>query len=493
MYRRVCAAAGLPIVLTVALVVLAGCGRDEPTPTPAPPTATAVAAVAAEASQAISEAEASGAITAAMEVTSSVEVTTGGVTEAQASTIVTAAEGFVASMRPVYEIVGERGAGLATLAPDGSAIAFGLRTGRGRDSESNICIFTFADAGKVCHVVPAEYYNYPPKFIWSPDGAYIAFTEDPVTLGDESDLWVLTVADGSVANLTDDGLYGSYIDAEQGTFALDYLPMWGKHDGQIYFWRSIPAGESSMQVTLGLYRIAPTGGEPELVRDLTEYFYKQLLLYDNQSFFLDGVSDLSDDGTKVALLVRSFYDDMYSPANGLWVVDLTDPESVPQQLMTMDDFQTALPQSQYLPATPLGLSFANDGKGVVALAESPEDHAPMVLFYYADLEANTFTPLVDFSDVVDLEQLYNDVSADGLVLRYYSPWTGTVSHDGKSVLMFNDLGGVQGILVTPLPPDGSLPSVLYSSETSYTSTDALSSTSSDDKVLMFGLLISAEQ
>ena len=84
---------------------------------------------------------------------------------------------------------------------------------------------------------------------------------------------------------------------------LDYLPMWHPSDGQIYFWRIVPLG--NMRYTIGIYRIAPDGTEPELVRDLTTDFAAKIPLFQYEALFLDGISAISPDGNTVATLMTN--------------------------------------------------------------------------------------------------------------------------------------------------------------------------------------------
>jgi hypothetical protein len=116
----------------------------------------------------------------------------------------------------------------------------------------------------------------------------------------------------------------------------------------------------------------------------------------------------------------------------------------------------------------------------------------MLVFYYVDVNAGTFTPVVDFSEVPDLETLYTVVDDAGLPMRYYAPWTATMSPNGDALLMYNDLGGVPGMLQAALPPDGSMPTVIHQGEYSSTGLPTRSSTSSDGKVLIYGELFTVE-
>jgi hypothetical protein len=375
------------------------------------------------------------------------------------------------------------------LSPDGSAIAWAMQTGRGRNQARLMCVFLFANADKTCIEAPEAFLGYPYQLEWSPDSAFIAFSENPEQLGHESDIWLFDVADGAFTNLTDDGVEGAWRSAEPGAFVLDYLPMWNEADGDLYFWRTEPLGD--FQYTLELYRISPQGGEPELVRDLSEFFPQQLLLFDYEFYYMDGVSAISPDGTQLAMAVSSLQD-VSASENGLWLLDLTDDETPPQQLATMTDFQAALPAWQPVPASPAGLSWTTDSAGVVVMAASNDIQLPLNLFYYADVATGEFTPVVDFSGIEDQETFFSAEEGD-LPPRYYSPWTASLSPAGDKLLMYNNLGGLVGLLSAPLPPTGELPGFVYESQFETATTVSRSSRSSDGKMILSSILFTMEE
>ncbi len=119
---------------------------------------------------------------------------------------------------------------------------------------------------------------------------------------------------------------------------------------------------------------------------------------------------------------------------------------------------------------------------------SNDTHVPLRVFYYVDVASGAMTPVVDFSDIPDMESMHTQVSEDGVVLRYYSPWTGAMSPAGDQLLMVNDLGGVMGMMAAPLPPTGELPKVIFTSEEYSSFGETRASTSSDGKVVAYSTL-----
>ncbi len=120
--------------------------------------------------------------------------------------------------------------------------------GPGSGPVAQLCVYTFASAGKSCHDLPEAFSPYPYQLAWSPDETTIAFSENPIEFGYESDIWLLDVISGQVSDVTDDGLNGSWRSmAAQGGVALDYLPFWDKTDGSLLFWRVTPLGRSPVR------------------------------------------------------------------------------------------------------------------------------------------------------------------------------------------------------------------------------------------------------
>ena len=392
------------------------------------------------------------------------------------------------SAAPVTQIVGEKNAYLATVSPDGQYIAYGKQSGKRRDRVLQLCVYEYEKATKQCYdLSPDDFNGYPYQFQWSPDSRYIAFSENPVQLGSESDIWLFDRESGAFSNLTDDGLVGAWSQfvGDSQPPMLDYLPMWHPSDGQIYFWRIAPLG--NMRFTIGLYRIAPAGGDPEQVRDLTASFAAQAPLFDYEALFLDGVSAIAPAGDTVAALMSSV-NDMGSYQQSLWLIDISGDDAAPQQLAGPDQFATAVPEWVYYPPQAQGLIWTGDSAGIVVVANtSAGTMMPFQVYYYVDAASAEVTPLVDFSGLEEMDSYSDPAPGSDLPWRAYSPWTGSLSPQGDTLLMINDLGGTIALFSAPLPPTGDLPVVTASDDESPMNGSANASRGEGGKVIMYGL------
>jgi hypothetical protein len=392
----------------------------------------------------------------------------------------------VASARPVNNVLNVRQAPLATVSPDGAMIAWIQQTGRGRNAVGQLCIFTFQNAGKRCHDAPREYRGYPYQLYWSPDASTLAFTENPIELGHESDIWVMSAASGEFTNLTDDGITGSWA-GRPGLVDLDYLPMWSPDGEQIYFWRVEPQG--NLVYDLGLYRVPAAGGDAELVQDLTDAFPGAIPFFNMNTLSLDGVSALSPDGATLAVLVTSL-GSLAPSATSLWTLDLTDEDAEPVEMITADEFQAGLPTWLSTPANAVGLSWS-DESNLLVNAFSNDMHTPLQVYHAVNVADGETSLVVDFSTVESFGAMF-DTTDGAIPMRFYSPWAASLAPDGTSVVMYNDLGGTAAVMQALLPPDGELPVILGSADSPNQMNGTRSSRASDGKVIMFGMLFTFE-
>jgi hypothetical protein len=215
-------------------------------------------------------------------------------------------------------------------------------------------------------------------------------------------------------------------------------------------------------------------------------------LFKQEGLYLDGPSAISLDGRNLAALMTTVDEFGYTQV-GLWLVDLVDTNVAPRQLITIGEFSAALPAWVNFPAYPIGLTWTADGKGVVTMARSDDVHTPFTVFYHTDVASGVTKPVVDFSTLPDAEAYFAPASGSDLPMRYFSPWTGSLSPKGDKLLMLNDLGGVKGLLTALLPPNGALPFVSAGAQGTTMSNATRSSRSKDGKVLLYGLLLKIKE
>ena len=390
----------------------------------------------------------------------------------------------ITSEQRIADVVGTNQPALATLSSTGAHVAWVQSAGALWNREGQLCIYTFDTGETACVNGPETYEGYPYDLAWSPDDSMIAFTENPIQLAYESDIWVYDVAAQTFTDLTDDGVTGGYSGLDAGTYALDYFPMWTA-DGRINFWRSEPQGDET--ATFALYTLDPAGGEPTLLRDLTGDFPGEFLLFNTEEYYMDGVSALAPDGSKVAMILTRLLATDPDNAVGLWVVD-TSGDAPPTQLADSVAFQAAQPSWSGLPVRPLGLSWTGDSAGVVVFAGNNDPQIPVTVIYYTAADGGGLTPVVDFSDVPDSEAYTTATNELGLSMRYYAPWSAAVAPDGNTVLMYTNLGNLAGILMATMPPTGDMPAPAYRSDDTGAEIIARSSRSADGKVLLSGIL-----
>ncbi len=393
----------------------------------------------------------------------------------------------VESERLVTDLLGDEHALRAMISPDGSAIAWIKQTGSGGDTTLELCAYTFADASSKCTPFPDSFLGLPYQLMWSPDSSQIAFTENPISSGLESDIWLFTVDSGAFENRTDDGSTGAWRGLNAGEFILDYLPMWNKADGSLYFFRSAPT--MNMEFTLEVFRLPGDSGEPERVANYGELFTLQLLYFDDEFFYMDGVASISPDGKKIAFLMSSFQNVPDVPPNGLWVADLEVGNDTAVQFANTLDFQTGLPAWQTAPASPVGLAWSADSAGIVVLTKSTHINLSIAPIYYFDRASGDMTPSVDFSGYEDVDSYLADTGSAGLSAAYYSPFTAAIASEKARLMMYNNFAGVSGFFVDELPPDDAPPQFAYKTTLPGVVTVTRTSTSTDGKLLVAGLML----
>ena len=120
--------------------------------------------------------------------------------------------------------------GDALLSPDGARIAW--------TDGDDLCLYTSLGQRERC-VTPPDGVD-PDSLSWSPDGRYLAFTENFYRFAEEPDIWVLDAAAGAPVDLTEDGVAQAAVPQNltaRGA-TLDVLPVW-LPDNRLIFLRHL--------------------------------------------------------------------------------------------------------------------------------------------------------------------------------------------------------------------------------------------------------------
>jgi dipeptidyl aminopeptidase/acylaminoacyl peptidase len=372
----------------------------------------------------------------------------------------------------------------AELSPDGKMVAWIVPTTARK--EASLCLANIADGGQNCYAA-AGFEGMPYRLVWSPDGRWIAFSEDPAAQAMESDIWLFDVAHRTLSNRTDDSVQGRYADATDD-FTLDYLPMWDPASGLLYFWRSTPDQEG--RLSLDLMRLDPNAaGKAELVRSFGLSLGDGLVRFGWQRFYLQGPSTIAPDGSRLAVLIAPAQEMDLSAKHALWLIDLENPQAPPQQLATSLSWQSGLPQWSNQPAIGRGLQWTADGKGIVVAALSSDLRLPLLIPYYVAVASGKVTPIVNFSDSSDRESFFRMDPATLHAPRMDVPWTVAMAPNANVLLLVTDLAGGMRIWAAPLPPNGAAPAMVSEHLSPGFEAWTRSSGSANGMVLVYGMLM----
>lgn len=332
-----------------------------------------------------------------------------------------------------------------TISPDASKLMWADGDG--------LCIFEIDTEAQTC----VESENAPlsamVEFEWSPDSRYIAFHEDLFLRLVESDLWLFDVENQTFTNLTDDGLVGSALDAQNSTevIPLDYMPFWRGSD--LHFVRS--TGFNVEDTVTSIYRLPLAGGvenvgEPELVADLSSAMPIRFSLYDLQRSSLDGGLALSPDGRYIAFLSRPPSD---PSEHEVWLLDLESSNF--ERLATYPELTAyGLPEWQEPEFFLSGVAWNGDGTHLVIATQDSNFGGLPSPVYTIEIASGTISTLLDFTDMPDEVSFYTvERPHTGYTARYDTPVFAVTSPDGSYFIYFNfDESGNAGISALPLLP-----------------------------------------
>ncbi|MBN1286748.1 MAG: hypothetical protein JXB47_15220 [Anaerolineae bacterium] len=346
----------------------------------------------------------------------------------------------LADVQDLKETIGDYDFEGAVLAPDGSAFAW---PDRGVEA---LCVYTFADALLTCSPWP-EWAKIPAihYLAWSPDGHYLAFTQEFFRYLNEPDIWVYEVTTGAFTNYTDDGVDKIHFD-ESPSYWIDTLPVWDPNTGDLYFFST-----DNRRTIFDLYRLDLDDGVPELVFELTGLL---------EPFLVWQPPAISPGDDQMALLVMA--PDLADPRNGVWELDLEDGAfNQVAGLQPLADAGAPVWLENYLPTLESVVWVAHNAVLVSAADYRMVGEFPGQNSYYIDLGDNSVTAVVDFGDVPDRDSFFTPGS-DGHSAQYRIPRLGIVAPDNSAFFYLHYEAGAEDAAISALslPPDGGAPARL---------------------------------
>ncbi|MDX1991924.1 MAG: hypothetical protein SF029_06030 [bacterium] len=378
----------------------------------------------------------------------------------------------------ITDLFPERTPRIMDMSPDGTKMVF-LRP-------DALCIYQFESTQQDCIAAPDNLgLSQGIKPEWSPDGRFVAITEDPFRRLFESDIWLLDVENRTFIHRTDDGVYGSVLRPQDGNqpIPVDFSPIWNPVSGDLYFFRiRIASAEGSRLNDTYVFRIPAdqlgTTSEPEevafLSNTLADHAYP---VYASNRYGLSGVAAISPDGTRLAFLVRPMQAGHRD--EGIWTLDLESGE-LEQELYLEEIVPLGMPaytvealqQRDSYGYVLEALDWTSDSAGLVFnVFDYSFNPALPWLSYHLDLTSGTITPLADFSDVRDAASMFTIAEGEAVSPRYDQmqamvllPGEGGFLRGGGDVVLnfnFDNVNQQAGISAIPLPPTGESPVRLY--------------------------------
>jgi WD40 repeat protein len=326
---------------------------------------------------------------------------------------------MVTEMEKPAGLTGDMSSGEIVMSPDGLYLAAVSPGGR------SIIIFDLEHNLKKEFMFPDKLQAGIQNLSWSPDGAFLAFTEDFFIKLYEPDIWIFNRKSGGFKNLTDDGIEVTGFSDTTGML-VDILPVWNKKNGKLYFFRSTKVDNPEHPWTLTLMAISPAqDGKPVAVGDLSTVLLP---------FSFVQPPAVSDDGRFLALVsFRSPGD----PSNGVWIVDLQSGKA--RRIAEAGDLYAGLPDWVKKKPTlyPYDLIWCAGGRGlIIALKNGSNITFQPEACCYLDVNTGRITPLADFSGQKNQGEFY-DKGEDGHSPFFKIIRTGILSPDSYTLFFLN--------------------------------------------------------
>lgn len=199
---------------------------------------------------------------------------------------------------------GTRG-NLVLLSPDGERLAHIARR--------TLCLYTIDLQPEACVELDERSMPDIGTMRWSPDGRYIAFSEETYIRLVDSSIWLVDTLEADVFAVTEPSFARLPVGTEETWPPIDLYPVWGPDDDTLYFIRW-PASDDPPTAPLWLYRFDGLDSDPVEVAQLHEF-----------GFATTTALDIVDD---FVLFNVIFYSDPQQLGLWAWTPDADSPEQV---------------------------------------------------------------------------------------------------------------------------------------------------------------------
>jgi hypothetical protein len=227
------------------------------------------------------------------------------------------------------------------------------------------------------------------EFEWSPDGMRVVMTENVFLYLYEPDVWIVDLTAPSVANCTNDLVFGSVLDSEERV--VDFLPTWRSAES-IAFIR--PSGEdlhgpAEMRTThvtsCGSIDQSSSPDASQTLWPLPEEFPSAFQIFRSPAW--------SPDGTRVAIITQDLT--FSGTTNGIWILNAQ--TGAVERFVPTAVFDVGFPE--WFDASrivPQDLAWMDDGAHLLVFVEDPIGSLPRMNLFLIDTATGSVEPIADY-------------------------------------------------------------------------------------------------
>ena len=400
----------------------------------------------------------------------------------------------------------------ASISPDARHLAF---SGQFRSITNLVtdylCTYSFEADESRCYIVPETLASFG-SLVWSPDSRYVAFTEENIRGGDETDIWLYSMERHLLLNLTQDNVNGNLIEPEA---LIDILPTWNPFDGSLMFFRN--ATPNGVSPTYEVYRItqdemnarfdefqtaidaaiqaniqgAEESGIDQPVNTFTVQMEEQMTLSPANLELVTTIDHIGS-GSDIAV---SFREAGFGPTQidagglfmayavnnpnditqaGIWLLDLNAGSSIP--LLTGENVRSEEPDwIRNFTFTDIQWTF--DSTGLLIIASNEGDTAIYKSAYYFNIASGTLNSILDYGQLADEGEFF---SGD---VPFYVPDSAVLLPDDTFFYFNRSTRDMLRAAAVPPPPTGSLPEQITLPENLVTEARTASSMGFNEEVI----------